>query len=586
MTMRMLGRVSRLTGAAAVLALAVVILDASVALGSAHPRWGAGLEAKLPANGVSNGGVQSVSCSSAGNCAAVGSYIESSGDTQAMMLSEVSGVWGRAVEAGLPAGSGQTGAVLGSVSCPSIGNCSAVGSYTESNFEGQGLAVAESSGKWGSGVQLPAPANYSGAGEAPSVVSCASGGGCVAVGSYPTASGAGGLLLSESKGSWGAAQAPLPGGDSPTLTSVSCRAAGDCTAVGYYLEGSDLEGLLLSESSGHWSATEAGLPSDGGSEPGAAVRSVACASAGNCAAVGDYDDRSGSGQGLLLSETKGHWSRGLELRLPTDARSDPNVELSSVSCPSVGNCSAAGDYLDTAGDTEGLLVSEHMGTWSRAVEARLPAGAVSGGSQSVVLESISCATPGDCAAVGSYVDTVSGQQGLLLSKYSGTWHTGLEAAMPAKSSPVSVESVSCASTDSCSAVGNYEVATDDWQAVLLANVFASASLSAAAPATGRAGKAIAPASVTGKLSGGAAPIGRITFSVFGPRSTPPSTCATGGRTVGTATVSGDDTYHPSTGFTPSKTGDYWWYAAYSGDATDTSSASSCGKSMPKTVVTG
>ena len=44
-------------------------------------------------------------------------------------------------------------------------------------------------------------------------------------------------------------------------------------------------------------------------------------------------------------------------------------------------------------------------------------------------------------------------------------------------------------------------------------------------------------------------------------------------------------YHPSGGFTPSRAGDYWWYASYGGDADNSPAAATCGASMAETVIT-
>ena len=78
--------------------------------------------------------------------------------------------------------------------------------------------------------------------------------------------------------------------------------------------------------------------------------------------------------------------------------------------------------------------------------------------------------------------------------------------------------------------------------------------------------------------------GTITFKVFGPQATAPTTCTTGGTTVGTATVAGNATYHPSAGYTPGAAGDYWWYASYGGDANNNTATSTCGSAMSETVV--
>jgi hypothetical protein len=59
----------------------------------------------------------------------------------------------------------------------------------------------------------------------------------------------------------------------------------------------------------------------------------------------------------------------------------------------------------------------------------------------------------------------------------------------------------------------------------------------------------------------------------------------GGTVVGTATVSGDGSYHPSASFTPTAEGAYPWYATYSGDAGNTAAASTC-SSLFEMPVTG
>ena len=62
-----------------------------------------------------------------------------------------------------------------------------------------------------------------------------------------------------------------------------------------------------------------------------------------------------------------------------------------------------------------------------------------------------------------------------------------------------------------------------------------------------------------------------------------TTCPTGWTQLGAAVaVSGDGTYNPSTGFTPTLPGDYWWYAAYSGDTDNAGTNSGCG--VEETVV--
>ncbi|MGA2757591.1 MAG: hypothetical protein ABSF58_09585, partial [Solirubrobacteraceae bacterium] len=143
-----------------------------------------------------------------------------------------------------------------------------------------------------------------------------------------------------------------------------------------------------------------------------------------CTAVGSYDDSSGNRQGLLLSESAGAWATGLQATLPANAGSPTDVALNSVSCASAGNCTTVGNYDDSSYNQQGLLLTETAGVWATGVEATLPANTAS--EPSVSLTSVSCASAGNCTAIGTYYDSSGNEQGLLIS--STTPSTSLTAA--------------------------------------------------------------------------------------------------------------------------------------------------------------
>ncbi len=311
-------RLRVLCGRAALACGVLLMLAALPPDALASTNWPTGVEASLPANAGKNpnAGLDSVSCASAGNCSAVGSYTDSSGHSQGLLLTETSGRWATGVEALWPANARtQPDVSLGSVSCASAGNCTAVANATGIYNESQGLLLTETLGRWATGVAPPLPAN---AGTDPDV----------------------------------------------SLGSVSCASAGNCTAVGNYTDSSGTsDGLLLTETSGEWATgVEASVPTNAyGEHPDVSLGSASCASAGNCTAVGTYVDSSGRYQGLLLTETSGRWATGVEASLPANVNTtQPNVAL-SVSCASAGNCTAVGSYTDSSGDDQGLLLSETSG---------------------------------------------------------------------------------------------------------------------------------------------------------------------------------------------------------------------------------
>jgi PASTA domain len=410
----------------------------------------------------------------------VGSYLDSAGRSEGLLLTETGGSWATGVEAVLPGNASPTkpGVFLPSVSCSSAGNCSAVGTYNDNvgptnvldNQEG--LLLTETAGNWSAGVEaaLPADASPNRHVQWGSVV-CASAGNCTAVGEYDSVGGFHGLLLTETAGSWAPAVEPVPPeADASTwLQSVSCPSAGNCTAVGGYYAGSGGGALLLTETAGSWApGVEAGLPAGAAtSGQNAVLDSVSCSSAGNCTAVGLYDDElvpTGRDQaeerakGLLLTETAGSWAPGLEAALPANADGQDALayrSLGQVSCASAGNCSAVGYYYDSSRITHGLLLTETAGSWAPGIEAALPATTdrVEG------LSSVSCTSAGNCTAVGGYYGS-SGGGGVLLTQTDGSWAPGVAATLPPNAATAfpraGLSSVSCPSAGNCSAAGSYE----------------------------------------------------------------------------------------------------------------------------------
>jgi len=291
-------------------------------------------------------------------------------------------------------------------------------------------------------------------------VSCASAGNCTAVGAYDDSSRhQQGLLLTQTAGTWTrGVKPPLPAsaGSNPgtNVYSVSCASAGNCTAVGGYDDSSrHQQGLLLTQTSGTWTAVKAPLPAGAAANPQALVKSVSCASARNCTATGFYANRSGGFRALVLTKTSGTWTAA-RAPVPAGAAANPDDFLGAVSCTSAGNCAATGDYLDRLGRDQGLLLTKTSGTWT-AVKAPLPAGTVFDPFADV--NSVSCTSAGNCTATGTYSDNSDHRQGLLLTQTAGTW-AAVQAPLPAhpRFNPnVILNSVSCTSAGNCTAVGGY-----------------------------------------------------------------------------------------------------------------------------------
>jgi hypothetical protein len=145
----------------------------------------------------------------------------------------------------------------------------------------------------------------------------------------------------------------------------------------------------------------------------ALMNSVSCGSPGNCAAGGFYTDHLRHRQAFVVTESAGRWARAMEVPGTAGAGS----EISSVSCPSPGSCAADGLYTDRSGRGQAFVVSERDGRWGRAMNvpglARLNAG------HGVTIGPVSCPAPGYCASGGSYRTDIGRLQAFVVREAAG-----------------------------------------------------------------------------------------------------------------------------------------------------------------------
>jgi hypothetical protein len=187
-------------------------------------------------------------------------------------------------------------AYLGSVSCWSAGNCAAGGSSG-----GQALVVTERNGVSGTPKEVPGTAALGTGKGGVNSVSCAADGYCALGGHYgqpstgPDSPGYDSPFVASGRdGRWRAAvawpSAPvLNGGDGPDegdIVAVSCPSAGNCGAGGTATlrTGS----FVASERNGRWTKAEnvPGMTTFTKRSNRSAVNAVSCPSAGHCTAAG------------------------------------------------------------------------------------------------------------------------------------------------------------------------------------------------------------------------------------------------------------------------------------------------------------
>jgi hypothetical protein len=442
---------------------------------SSVPSWGSAEE--VPGSATLNkggkAGVGAVSCVAVGTCYMGGFYRDSSGHQQAFYANEKGGTWFPAKEVPGSATLNADGrADLDAMSCPAVGDCSAGGYYDDSSGHQQALLVNETGGTWGTAQEVPGTAalNFgTGAGAAVLSVSCGAVGDCSAGGYYTDSSGHWqAFVVTETDGTWGTAQevpgsAALNAGGYAAIESVSCTAGGNCSAGGYYASSSTdgiatAQAMVVTETDGTWGTAQE-VPGTAALNGGgyAEINSVSCPSAGNCSAGGEYTDSTPATEAFVVNETDGTWGNAQEVPGIAALNVSNLAEISSVSCPSVGNCTAGGFYEDASYLNQAFVVSQTDGTWGSAEETPGTA-ALDQSNPGAAVGSVSCPSAGNCAASGYYTNSSGDTQSFVINQTGGTWGSAEETpgtgALNVGGDGYTSQ-VSCSSVGHCSTGGQY-----------------------------------------------------------------------------------------------------------------------------------
>jgi hypothetical protein len=336
--------------------------------------------------------VSSVSCAPGGYCAAGGFFdgvavcptCGGGPSGQGFVATERGGRWGNAqVPPGLAALNTDQDAGITTVSCPSAGNCAAGGFYqtdvvdADGGYPLQAFVVNHANGRWGTAEEVPGSAALNGGWDASVLsVSCSSAGNCSAGGylqpvpdmgcdppgaRQPSYDCAGSFVVSEKNGRWGTAQYPkYPG--MGQVSSVSCTSAGYCSAGGFHYMSACcaavIQAYVITQSKGGWGRPleVPGMTALGASQDYAQVTSVSCWSAGNCGAGGYYyNDISGHGQVFVASERGGRWGKAEDVPGAAALNLGHFGQVSSVSCTRLRNCVAGGFYTDKHGHIQAFV---------------------------------------------------------------------------------------------------------------------------------------------------------------------------------------------------------------------------------------
>ena len=164
------------------------------------------------------------------------------------MVDEKNGVWGPAIEVPGTAALNSTGyAYVQSVSCASAGNCAAGGSYYDGS-DIQAFVVDEKNGVWGPAIEVPGTATLNSDGYAEVSRSRAAARATASPGGYYNL----GVVTQVGEAFEVPGTATLNTRGQASLSSISCATAGNCAAGGSYYGKRGLQAFLVRERGGVW----------------------------------------------------------------------------------------------------------------------------------------------------------------------------------------------------------------------------------------------------------------------------------------------------------------------------------------------
>ena len=390
--------------------------------------------------------LNSISCEKPTLCWAVGEYHGSAGAYQTLVERWDGTSW---VIVGSPNTGPTDSNTLNGVTCASSTECWAVG------------------GGGGVGTQQPLIEEWTGTSwtvaSSPNVgpnannilygVTCASTTDCWAVGTY--GAGANGLnTLAElwNGASWTVVSTPNPSTTySNILKSVTCFSSTECWAVGSYNTSTGSPTLVEEWTGTAWTIVSAVDVAASNSFYG-----VSCWSAAGCWAVGTSSVSGSAADQTLIEKWDGSgW--GVMTSPNSTGTTISDNHLADVSCASASECWAVGGSSATYGPGQPIVEEWKANSWQIVSSPASTDGELNG---------VTCAAPGDCWAVGSDYDQATTSLQTLIESWDGSVWTAVSSPNTSTSDSNVLNSVTCASSTECFAVGYYRSGTNVAQTLI------------------------------------------------------------------------------------------------------------------------
>src|SRR5580704_4257949 len=242
---------------------------------------------------------------------------------------------------------------------------------------------------------------------------------------------------------WQLQRSPNPVIHNGMLVADSCTGPGACAAVGGYENRSGTQVALAQ------ARTSTGWRIQATPAPAGAVFSnlfgVSCPAADSCTAVGYYTDAARHIHPLAERWNGTSWS----IQAVPSPAGQPASGFFAVSCTAANACTAVGAQTGSTGITASLAERWNGTSWTiQAVPS-------TGGSLASELLAVSCTKATSCTAAGSVIDSSQASVPLAVG-WNGTSWSIQPVPSPAGSPGSGLSGVSCSSPVACTAAGSYD----------------------------------------------------------------------------------------------------------------------------------
>jgi hypothetical protein len=182
---------------------------------------------------------------------------------------------------------------------------------------------------------------------------------------------------------------------------------------------------------------------------------IVCTSSGNCVSGGVFTDSLNNDEAFLSQETNGVWSKAVEVATALNVGGFANV--TAISCPVAGSCTAVGDYSDSNATEHTFVMSQTNGTWG--IPTEVPDFTTLAFQDGSVMNVLSCTSASSCVGVGNYQDhATSVSQPIIFTETNGVWAAPVAATGAASLNPIGetlVVALDCPSATTCTAAGDF-----------------------------------------------------------------------------------------------------------------------------------